>query len=210
MKLYRHYKQKHYTYIGIAKHSETLEDMVVYNCRYPNELGKMWVRPRENFEGLMNGKPRFEKIEARIEIIRDFKDREIELVKEVNEKIFADWDQRYFLEGFESRNEHVLLAAFIDDKLVGYKLGYPSAHDKDAFYSWLGGVDPEFRGLGIAEDLMTLQHDWLRTQGYKKVQTKTMNKFPAMLILNIKSGFQIVKSETDLKNRFMIYLEKIL
>lgn len=40
---YRHYKGNLYTVIGIAKHSETLEEMVVYRAEY-GEHG-LWVRP---------------------------------------------------------------------------------------------------------------------------------------------------------------------
>ena len=40
---YRHYKGNDYEVIGIAKHSETLEPMVVYRALYgENEI---WVRP---------------------------------------------------------------------------------------------------------------------------------------------------------------------
>ncbi len=41
---YRHYKGGLYRVVGIAKHSETLEDMVVYEALYDNPLGKLWVR----------------------------------------------------------------------------------------------------------------------------------------------------------------------
>ena len=40
---YRHFKGKEYEVIGIAKHSESLEEMVVYRALY--EGGGMWVRP---------------------------------------------------------------------------------------------------------------------------------------------------------------------
>ena len=40
---YRHFKGKEYEVIAIAKHSETLEDMVVYRALY-GEYG-LWVRP---------------------------------------------------------------------------------------------------------------------------------------------------------------------
>lgn len=40
---YRHFKGKEYEVIAIAKHSETLEDMVVYRALYGN--GGIWVRP---------------------------------------------------------------------------------------------------------------------------------------------------------------------
>ena len=41
--IYRHYKGDQYEVIGFAKHSETLEDMVIYKALY-GESG-VWVRP---------------------------------------------------------------------------------------------------------------------------------------------------------------------
>jgi len=62
---YRHYKGKEYMVIGTAKHSETLEDMVVYRALYAEE--QIWVRPLEMFveEVEVNGEkvPRFSSIE---------------------------------------------------------------------------------------------------------------------------------------------------
>ncbi len=46
---YRHYKGKEYRVIGIAKHSETLEDLVVYEALYKNEVSKFWCRPLKMF-----------------------------------------------------------------------------------------------------------------------------------------------------------------
>ncbi|MFZ2205035.1 MAG: DUF1653 domain-containing protein [Minisyncoccia bacterium] len=44
---YEHYKGNQYEVIGVAKHSETLEDLVVYRALYgENEL---WVRPLKMF-----------------------------------------------------------------------------------------------------------------------------------------------------------------
>lgn len=42
---YRHFKGNEYEVIGIAKHSETLVEMVVYRALYGD--GGMWVRPAE-------------------------------------------------------------------------------------------------------------------------------------------------------------------
>jgi len=56
--LYRHYKGKYYEVIGVAKHSETGELLVVYRPLY-GEQG-LWVRPLEMFdETLPNGTKRF-------------------------------------------------------------------------------------------------------------------------------------------------------
>lgn len=40
---YRHYKGNEYTVIGVGRHSETLEDMVIYRAEYGE--GDVWVRP---------------------------------------------------------------------------------------------------------------------------------------------------------------------
>ena len=41
--IWRHFKGNRYEVIGLAKHSETLEDMVVYRALYGE--GGLWVRP---------------------------------------------------------------------------------------------------------------------------------------------------------------------
>lgn len=45
---YKHFKGNFYEVIGVAKHSETLEDMVVYRALY-GERG-LWVRPASMWE----------------------------------------------------------------------------------------------------------------------------------------------------------------
>jgi hypothetical protein len=40
---YRHYKGKEYTMIGVARHSETEEELVVYRKEYDDH--GLWVRP---------------------------------------------------------------------------------------------------------------------------------------------------------------------
>lgn len=62
---YRHFKGNLYEVIGVASHSETLEEMVVYRALYGD--GRLWVRPaamwtewvdREDYHG-----PRFVMVE---------------------------------------------------------------------------------------------------------------------------------------------------
>ena len=40
---WRHFKGNEYQVLGLARHSETLEDMVVYRALYGD--GGLWVRP---------------------------------------------------------------------------------------------------------------------------------------------------------------------
>jgi len=44
---YRHYKGNDYQVIGIARHSETEEELVVYRKLYDD--GSLWVRPLAMF-----------------------------------------------------------------------------------------------------------------------------------------------------------------
>jgi hypothetical protein len=46
---YRHYKGKEYEVLGIARHSETLEEIVVYKALYQTEGENLWVRPLKMF-----------------------------------------------------------------------------------------------------------------------------------------------------------------
>jgi hypothetical protein len=73
-KYYRHFKGNVYKLVGIAKDSETLEEMVVYQAMYGE--GQLWLRPKEEFFGkverdgremdrfeMLNGKGMFPDIE---------------------------------------------------------------------------------------------------------------------------------------------------
>ncbi len=44
---YRHYKGKEYTVVGVARHSETLEELVVYRQDYDDH--GLWARPKPMF-----------------------------------------------------------------------------------------------------------------------------------------------------------------
>lgn len=60
--IYEHYKGNKYKIMGVARHSETLEKLVVYQALYGNN--ELWVRPYEMF---------CEKIEFDEKIIERFK-----------------------------------------------------------------------------------------------------------------------------------------
>ena len=47
-KYYRHFKGNIYKVLHVAKHSETLEEYVVYQAMYGNR--DIWIRPKSMFE----------------------------------------------------------------------------------------------------------------------------------------------------------------
>ena len=62
---YRHYKGNEYVVLGVARHSETGEELVVYRPDYGER--KLWVRPKDMFLETVEVNerqiPRFEFIE---------------------------------------------------------------------------------------------------------------------------------------------------
>jgi GNAT superfamily N-acetyltransferase len=84
---------------------------------------------------------------------------------------------------------HLVLSARNDSGPRGFKIGY----ERDRkFYSWLGGVLPEYRNKGIASALASRQEEWAKNQGYTTIWMKTRNCFPEMLMMAIGRGFRIV------------------
>jgi len=98
--------------------------------------------------------------------------------------------------------------SYADGRIVGFKTGFSLG--SGLFYSWIGGVDPEHRNLGLAKRMMLLQHQKLKALGFVRVQTKTQNRFREMIILNLKSGFEIVDTFVEEGKGFQILLEKRL
>ncbi|MGC4379215.1 GNAT family N-acetyltransferase [Fictibacillus sp. Mic-4] len=126
----------------------------------------------------------------------------------LHESIFSSKRSDTIKEELSWRPQFLILVAVHKDRVVGYKIGYQDR--KGRFYSWLGGVDPEYRNQGIASKLMLKQHEWCKDQGYDVIRTQTKNKWKNMLILNLRHGFDIVGTYTDEKGEPKIILEKRL
>ena len=124
----------------------------------------------------------------------------------VHRVIFGTADD--LTERIQNKPHPLFSVAFQGSQVIGYKIGYELTNGK--FYSWLGGVHPEYRCLGVASKLMDIQHHYLEKEGYKVVQTKTLNKWRSMIILNIKSGFDITETYIDRHGKLKIVLEKEL
>lgn len=83
---------------------------------------------------------------------------------------------------------HLILVAKIDNRPAGFKVGYER---QGYFYSWMGGVHPDFRRCGLALALAEAQEQWAQSQGYDSITFKTRNRLKAMLCFALQRGFDI-------------------
>ncbi|AIC92989.1 GNAT family N-acetyltransferase [Shouchella lehensis] len=98
--------------------------------------------------------------------------------------------------------------AYENGTLIGFKIGYEQS--PTTFYSWLGGVRSTSQGKGVALQLMRNQHAKAKEAGYKIVETKTMNRWRKMLLLNIRFGFNVTAVEESQTGDGKIILQKAL
>jgi GNAT superfamily N-acetyltransferase len=132
----------------------------------------------------------------------------LECIRPVYVACFGEAPPDDFISRVDDRTASMLQFALVDGAVIGYKLGY--RRNPEVFYSWLGGVLPEYRRRGIARELLQRQHTWCRSQGYRRVRTDTTNAFKDMLLLNIRAGFDVIGTYHDTERGLTIMLERAL
>lgn len=136
----------------------------------------------------------------------------IEEVVELSMQI-PEFNKPYSYEEYRKRlsgTPHLTAIACIGNKAVGFKVGYEREND-GSFYSWMGGILPEFRRCGVARKLADHQEKWARKQGYTKIRMKTRNRLKPMLYFALGNGFNIIKvDKTKSVEENRIHLEKQL
>lgn len=129
---------------------------------------------------------------------------------QLHQRVFTGQTADELLQEFEEVKDRKLLTvlALDDQAIVGYKMGYQ--RKPGHFYSWLGCVSPDHRRQGIAGELMKRQHGWCQFHGFHTIRTHTRNQWRDMLILNIRSGFDIIGTIASANSHTTIVLEKRL
>jgi ribosomal protein S18 acetylase RimI-like enzyme len=105
----------------------------------------------------------------------------------------------------------LILVALADDTPVGFKVGYQ--RDKDgSFYTWIGGVLPDYRKLHIAQKLADAQEAWAIKEGFNAIVLKTRNRFRGMLLFAIKNGFcvETVEQKETIEDYRIILRKKLV
>ena len=93
------------------------------------------------------------------------------------------------------RQDGLLLIAEVAGEPAGFKFGY-ARYDDGSYYSWLGGVTPEYRGERVAQALLEAQEAWVAERGYTGIYVKTLNKFVGMRVLLAKNRYDLVSLES--------------
>lgn len=212
---FKHFKGKPYRYLFTAKFSEDLSEMAVYETMYENSEGKLWVRPKKMFDESVtrDGKtrPRFAKVALQFNSLEDVNDLA------VNQKIITMVQDRLapllldqFVEKLKNRRNLLILTCEDEGQLLGFKVGFEQEDDSSHFYSWIGAVARGYERLGIASELMRLQHDFAKSRGYKTVMTKSEHLYPEMIYLNLKSGFEIDRVDiNEAGTRKIVFLKNL-
>jgi len=127
-------------------------------------------------------------------------------------KQIPEFESPYELDEYEERcgGVHFVLIAKIKEKSVGFKVGYDRFND-GSFYSWMGGVLPEFRRIGIADALAEFQEKWAVKNGFNSIKLKTRDKHRDMIQFSLNRGFNILeKINKQPAEETRIWMRKVL
>ena len=105
---------------------------------------------------------------------------------------------------------HLILTAYVKGKPVAGKIGYDRYKD-GSFYSWIGGVLPDYRKRGFARRLLVYQEEWAKSRGYLSIRVKTRPRFKNMLCMLKRAGYREISRELrSPESETRIYFEKSL
>ncbi len=127
---------------------------------------------------------------ADLEIVEGTIQQALEISKQITE-LESPYEEGEYMKRFKNIM-HLILIAYWKGKPAGFKIGYQV---EDHFYSWMGGILPEFRKNKIAKRLASFQQSYLKNMGIDKIRMKTRNKHKAMIQFAISDGFYITGFE---------------
>ena len=133
----------------------------------------------------------------------------LEQLTTINQEIFLFGETAEHLAAALRERENILICyAFYDTSVIGFKVGFQER--SRYFESWRGGVLPDFRGQNIAQELLQIQHEWCKNQGFKIIITTTNSQNTPMLIVNLRGGFTIIGTFINQRNIMKVMLQKRL
>ena len=124
-----------------------------------------------------------------------------------------EFDDPYEIPEYSKRlnsTTHLILTAYDCHNPIAFKIGY-QRHPDGSFYSWMGGVLPNYHRKGVANKLADYQETWAKKNGYTSIRIQTRVKHKAMLALAINREFQITnRIEKTPSSNTLIWINKPL
>jgi len=136
-----------------------------------------------------------------------YSDKFLEELIVLASSVFARAEPEYIRWRITSMPHVTLFCAWHDGQFIAFKAGY--AMTQTRYYSWLGGVHPDFRRHGIAAQLMERQHAWLTERGYTEVETGVNQKNHAMAHVNLQRGFIVTGVRAEPHRTQILYLKSL-
>lgn len=133
---------------------------------------------------LENGKNRFHITEGTVL-------QAIDVLSAIPE-FLGEFTEEYLQE--RMRQSGLILIAWDNKKPVACKLGYDRYGD-GSWYSWLGGVLPEYRKLGLATLLLKALECWMPLHGYSSLIFKTRLKHSSMIAWAETNKFVLIDKQ---------------
>ncbi|MCB9838815.1 MAG: GNAT family N-acetyltransferase [Phycisphaeraceae bacterium] len=124
----------------------------------------------------------------------DPKDTET-LVFLYNSVFKPELDEAYFERRLRNRIATLVLVARIDNVAVGFFIGFELR--PGVYFSWVTGVFPDARRMGIATQLMCAAAEWAKAEGYQTIRFECTNKHRPMLHFGIAQEYDIVGIRYD-------------
>ena len=112
-----------------------------------------------------------------------------------NQVFKPERDEAFFERRLQDRIAPLVLVARIEKTAVGFFIGMELR--PGVYFSWVTGVFPDARRIGIATQLMCAAADWAKTEGYKTMRFECTNKHRPMLHFGIEQDYDFVGIRYD-------------
>ena len=104
-------------------------------------------------------------------------------------------DEAFLRRRLEYRHNVLMMVAELDGKPAGFSCSYELR--PSTYYGWLYGVLPDARRLGVATQLLAAENEWAKARGYEMARLECYNRHKPMLILAIRTGYEVVGIRYD-------------
>lgn len=135
---------------------------------------------------------------------------DLKVLVHLNNQVFRpDRDIEFFERRFRNRMNPLALGARVGSDAVGFMLGMELK--PSVFFSWLVGVLPDARRMGVASQLLLAAEEWARERDYLAIRFETSNAHRAMLHFGVAAGYDIIglRWDVDRSENLVIFEKRI-